>query len=128
MLLRNEDSAPTDSISATSTSQKLRRPSRASHTPTKLTAPVLKSPALKTNIAPIVIVAGLLKPAMPSAAVITPLKISADITSIATRSTGILSVAKRTTATTRKMSTITISPFIRIKVSVTRGRLCRNQK
>jgi len=61
-------------------------------------APDFKMAWLKINIKATVIVAELLKPSTPSSGVITPEKISTNITKMATKSIVITSVAKRITA------------------------------
>jgi hypothetical protein len=68
---------------------------RLASAPGELTAPVLKSPALKTNIAPTVIVAVLLQPDKPSAGVMISLIKSRAITSSATKFTGSFSVTNK---------------------------------
>jgi hypothetical protein len=80
--------------------------------PKKSKAPVLFSAALIMNIAPTVIVAGLLKPAMASSGEIIPVASNATITTMAVRSTGIFSREKRITARTRIINTIPISRVI----------------
>src|SRR5918997_4512040 len=86
VLLAKAETAPTKSIIETSAYQKLRLPSRTSNAPTELSAPVFDSAALRTNIAPTVTVAGLLKPANPSPGETMPLNKSVAITINATTS------------------------------------------
>jgi len=112
VLLMKADIAPIISIVVTTDSQKLCLPIVTSAEPKKLTAPVLNNPALRTNIAPTVTVAVLLKPEIPSSGEMVLLNNSAAMTKSAIKSTGSFSVAKRTTAATRITSTIAISIVI----------------
>ncbi len=112
VLLIKAEIAATTLISPKSRRCSLLPASRTSRRPIALTAPVRWSPALRMNIAPTVIVAGLEKPATPSDAFSTPPITSATMTRIATRSTRTFSVTSMTMVSRRMPATKRMSVFI----------------
>ena len=116
VLFKKDERDPTPSIITNTINVELRLASLRSPLPKKFTAPALKSPALITNIAPTVTVAGLAKPLKPSAGVRIPDTRSTTITKTATTSVENFSVTNSTTATivrpsTKAISQVTYSPF-----------------
>ncbi len=124
VLLMKAESRPMVSISTTMTSRKLIRAKRARSVTRMLTAPVRNSPAERTNIAPTVTVAGLLKPPMASWGVMSPESSRVAIRISAVRSTGSRSVAKRITAETSRPSTSTMSTVMRLPRSAAYDKSC----
>ena len=107
------DMPPMTTMTANRARAKFCLQSRVKMLPTALTAPVLNKPALNTNMAPIVTVAGLLNPESPSSSEMMPLPSRVAMMMSATRSIGSFSVANRITATKTNPSTITISSVIK---------------
>ena len=87
---------------------------RAIRSPTNFATPVLVSPALRINIAQMVITAGLLKPEIASVGVSKPVKTRLTSTINATRSTRTHSVINSTMAPARMPMRINISEVIKV--------------
>jgi hypothetical protein len=116
VLLMKAETTAVPIIIAASARKKLLEPTLARAAPIQVTAPALSRPALRTNIAPTVTVAGLENPRNASVGLMMPGASRADITNSATRSVRTLSVTNRTTAPRRTRTTYaaagSISPRI----------------
>ncbi len=99
VLLMNPDTTATTTIIVDTASSSLRWPSLPSSRPTPASAPVRRSPADSTNIAPTVTVATLENPARASWGVTRPDRASTTSTPMATASMGKRSRANSTSVT-----------------------------